>query len=333
MHLLLTGGIGYIGSHLARVLLTEGHTIVVVDDLSAGHPQTLPEGVRLVEGSCGDPAVLDDAASDRVDGVMHLAARCSVGESMRDPGLYYRANLRDGLGLLDWMVRRSVPWIVHSSTCAVYGHPESQPMDETACPRPINSYGATKLALDQAIDFYGEPHGIRGISLRYFNAAGAHPDGDIGEDKVPRSNLIPRLLDVALERADDLQVYGDDYATVDGTGVRDYVHVMDLARAHVAALEHLAAGAGSGVFNLGTGQGHSVLEVVEAARRVTGHPLPTRTAARRPGDPAELVADPRRAREILGWRAERPELETMLSDAWDWHRRHPDGYPGGEVHR
>jgi len=326
MHLLLTGGIGYIGSHLARLLLDEGHRLVVVDDLSSGHPETLPEGVELFEGSCGDPEALDAAAPDGVDGVMHLAARCSVGESMRDPGLYYRANLRDGLELLEWMVRREVPWIVHSSTCAVYGHPESSPMDEDVCPRPINPYGATKLALDQAMSFYGLTHGIGTVSLRYFNAAGAHPDGDLGEDKVPRSNLIPRLLDVALEQAGALEIYGDDYPTPDGTGVRDYVHVMDLARAHAAALEHLADGGNGGVFNLGTGEGHSVLEVLETARRVTGHPLPARIGQRRPGDPAELVADPARARRGLGWEAERSALETMLADAWAWRRRHPDGY-------
>lgn len=331
MHLLLTGGIGYIGSHLARLLRAEGHDLVVVDDLSSGHPETLPDGVVLVEGRCGDPEVLRAAAPEGVDGIMHLAARCSVGESMRDPDLYYRANLQDGLGLLEWLVDRGVPWIVHSSTCAVYGHPESHPIDEETCPRPINPYGATKLALDRAIDFYAQAYGIRGVSLRYFNAAGAHPDGDLGEDKVPRSNLIPRLLDVALEQVEALEIYGDDYATPDGTGVRDYVHVMDLARAHLASLEHLEAGGSGGVFNLGTGAGHSVLEVVDAARRVTGRPLPTRKAPRRPGDPAELVADPGRAHRVLGWRAERSDLDTMLADAWAWRRRHPAGYATAEV--
>ncbi|MFQ5743765.1 MAG: UDP-glucose 4-epimerase GalE [Acidobacteriota bacterium] len=334
MHILVTGGAGYVGSHLVRALLDEGHTVVVVDDLSSGHRVTLPDGVPLRVGRCGDTAVLDAAAAEaHPDAVMHLAARCSVSESTQDPGLYYRANLGDSLVLLDWMVSRQVGTIVHSSTCAVYGHPGKQPIDEQVPPDPINPYGATKLAVDRAIYFYGQAHGIGGVALRYFNAAGAHPAGDLGEDKTPASNLIPRLLEVALGQAPSAEIYGDDYPTPDGTGVRDYVHVTDLAAAHLAALALLADGHPGGVFNLGTGKGQSVLEVVAAARQVTGRAIPLRIGMRRPGDPPCLVADSRRANRELGWTPRRSELATILNDAWSWRQKHPSGYATVEVCR
>ncbi|MGD8329337.1 MAG: UDP-glucose 4-epimerase GalE [Acidobacteriota bacterium] len=328
MHILVTGGVGYVGSHLVRALLDAGHTVVVVDDLSSGHPETLPQGVDLHEGRCGDAAILDRAAAATPpDAVMHVAAKCSVEESVHDPRLYYRANLRDSLDLLDWMVTRDVGMLVHSSTCAVYGSPDTETIDETTCPRPMNPYGASKLAVDLAMQGYEDAFGVRGIALRYFNAAGAHPDGSLGEDKKPASNLIPILFEVALGLRDEVLVFGTDYPTADGTGVRDYIHVMDLAAAHIAALERLAGGARGAVYNLGTGNGHSVREMLAHARAVTGHEIPAREAPRRAGDPALLVADPRRAAAELGWHA-RAGIDEILADAWRWREAHPHGYRG-----
>lgn len=325
MHILVTGGAGYVGSHIVRALLDAGHSVAVVDDLSSGHRRALPAEVPLVVGSCGDREVLDRVAGDRrFDAVMHMAARSSVGESMKDPSGYYRTNVVESLGLLDWMVERGVDRIVHSSTCAVYGE-TLDPIDESLPPLPVNAYGATKLAVDRALVFYGEAHELRGVSLRYFNAAGAHPSGDIGEDKRPLSNLIPRVLSVALGKLERIEIYGDDYPTADGTGVRDYVHVVDLADAHLRALQALNEGR-RGVFNVGTGTGHSVLEVIEEARSVTGHPIPTAVRDRRPGDPAVLVAAVDKVTLELGWRPRRSDLRTIIRDAWRWHRDHPEGF-------
>ena len=334
MRILVTGGAGYVGSHVVRTLLEAGHQVLIVDDLSSGHRVTVPDGVPLHVGRCGDAAVLDAASqAGRLDAIMHMAARCSVEESVEDPQAYYQNNLLESLSLMDWMAGRGVPYLVHSSTCAVYGIPERQPISEETETRPINPYGATKLAVDRAIQFYSDAKLLSGTALRYFNAAGAHPDGSLGEDKTPASNLIPRLFDVALGRAELVEVYGDDYPTPDGTGVRDYVHVLDLAAGHLAALQKLAGGHAGGVFNLGSERGHSVLEVVEAARRVTGHPIPLQIKSRRPGDPAMLVADSRRAEGELGWAAQRSQLDALISDAWNWRARHPNGYASEETGR
>lgn len=330
MRILVTGGAGYVGSHIVRASRDAGHEVVVVDDLSTGHRDSVPADVELVVGDCGDPAVLDRAAGDGVDAVMHMAARCSPAESMTHPERYYASIVSAGLRLLDWMRSRRVPRIVHSSTSSVYGEPEIVPIDEAACPRPVSAYGASKLALDGAIEWYAAAHGFRGAAMRYFNAAGAHPSGTIGEDKTPAYNLVPKALGVALGKEDRLVVHGSDYPTRDGTAVRDYVHVMDLAAAHLAALERLGDGAPSwAVYNLGSGTGHTVLEVVETARRVTERPIPTTLGDRRPGDPVALVAAADRARERLGWSPRRSSLETIITDAWRWHRGHPHGY-GGE---
>ena len=327
MHILVTGGAGYVGSNVAHALVEAGHRVSVLDDLSSGHRAAVHVESHLTVGRCGDHDALDEAADGGLpDGVMHMAAKCSVGESMDDPGVYYRANLLDSLSLLEWMRARGVPWIIHSSTCSVYGIPERQPIDEDCCPRPINAYGATKLAVDRAIAFYATAYGLRGSSLRYFNAAGARPDGSLGEDKTPASNLIPAVLGVAVGVRDRLTVFGDDYETVDGTGVRDYVHVLDLARAHLAAMERLAAGEPGTIVNLGTGTGSSVLQVVEEARRITGREIPLEIGSRRAGDPAVLVAASGRARGELGWEPTRSDLTSLLTDAWRWHQRHPDGY-------
>ena len=330
MNILVTGGAGYVGSHLVRSLLDAGHRVAVVDDLSSGHREALPPEVDLHVGRCGDSAILDAAARELPpDAVMHVAARCSVSESVENPRLYYETNLLESLTLLDWMLARGVPWIVHSSTCAVYGEPERETIDESCPTEPVNPYGASKLAVDRAIGFYSDAYDMVGVSLRYFNAAGAHPDGDIGEDKRPASNLIPRLFEVALDIAPHLEVYGDDYRTPDGTGVRDYIHVIDLADAHLAALERLTEGARGGVYNLGVGHGHSVLEVLEVGREVTGHALPAEIKPRRPGDPPRLVSDAQLARRKLGWSAQRSDLHTLLADAWGWREQHPYGYGVG----
>ena len=327
MRILVTGGAGYVGSHVVRALLVEGHRVTIVDDLSSGHRETVPEGVAFHVGRCGDAGVLDAACDDgRPEAVMHLAASCSVSESVENPRLYYQNNLVESLCLMDWMVARGIPFFVHSSTCAVYGIPEQQPIDEKTPTRPINAYGATKLAVDRAIQFYGEATGPTGIALRYFNAAGSHPDGSVGEDKTPASNLIPKLFEVAMGHTPRITVYGDDYPTPDGTGVRDYVHVLDLAAGHLAAMQRLAEGHSGGVYNLGTGKGHSVLELVDSACRVTGRDIPVQIQGRRPGDPAILVADPRLAERELGWTAQILDSETLLADAWQWRSRHPDGY-------
>ncbi len=331
MHILVTGGVGYVGSHLVRALLDAGHGVVVVDDLSAGHRETLPQGVDLHVGACGDHDVLDRAAADaKPDAVMHMAAKCSVEESVNDPQRYYRANVRDSLSLMDWMVERGVPHLVHSSTCAVYGDPETETIDESVCPRPVNPYGASKLAVDLALRAYETALPLSAVALRYFNAAGSHPDGTIGEDKKPASNLIPILFDAALGKRDHVSIFGTDYSTPDGTGVRDYIHVLDLAAAHIAALDRLAAGEPGDAYNLGTGRGYSVLEMLELTREVTGEEIPAIEAPRRSGDPAHLVADPGRAARDLGWTA-RADIRQMLKDAWRWRRAHPNGYESAET--
>ncbi len=328
MYVLVTGGAGYVGSNIVRSLIDAGHRVCVVDDLSSGHRTALPPEVELIVGSCGERASLD-AVPRQPDCVMHMAAKCSVAESIQQPRAYYDANLTQSIALMDWMVDRGVGRIIHSSTAAVYGTPERMPIDESTVTRPINAYGATKLAVDDAIGHYAIAYGLRGVSLRYFNAAGARPDGSLGEDKTPASNLVPRVLAVALGRDDALEVYGSDYDSVDGTAVRDYVHVVDLAAAHLAALESMASIDGSAVYNLGTETGTTVMQVVEAARQVTDHPIPVRVAANRPGDPPALIASSARARDELGWVPTRSDLVTILRDAWAWHQSHPAGYAPG----
>lgn len=324
MKVLVLGGAGYIGSHTALALREKGFEPVVLDDLSRGHRAAVV-GATLIEV---DYTTVDLAAVLKNSGcaaVMHFAALSQVGESIQRPDVYYRSNVVGGVALLDAMVKAGVHYLIFSSSAAVYGEPCQVPIVEEHPTVPVNPYGATKLALEGAMRWYGEAFGLKYVSLRYFNAAGAHPDGLIGEDHQPETHLIPLVLKAVL--ADKpVSVFGNDYPTYDGTCVRDYIHVCDLADAHLLALQSLLAGASSSVFNLGTGRGFSVLQVIETARRVTGHDLSIQFLPRRAGDPAELVAASCLAEKRLGWRPCYPELEKIVTHAWRWHRAHPEGY-------
>ncbi len=321
MKVLVTGGAGYIGSVATERLLDAGHEVVVFDNLSRGHRAAVDARARFVHGDLRhrhDLAALFDA--DRFDAVMHFAAYALVGESMRRPEIYFENNVGGGWNLIEAMRAHGVPRIIFSSTCATYGRPDRVPIDESLPQRPENPYGESKLMLETMLRWYERLHGFRPVFLRYFNACGATQR--FGEDHDPETHLIPNILRVALGRAESLPVYGRDYETPDGTCIRDYIHIVDLADAHVRALEADAVGA----FNLGHGSGYSVLEVVEAARTATGHPIPVRFEPRRPGDPPRLVAAADRARSVLGWTPRRSDLRTILADAWAWHQAHPEGY-------
>jgi UDP-glucose-4-epimerase GalE len=323
---LVTGGAGYIGSHAVRSLLDAGHAVVVLDDLSAGHARAVPPDVPLeplrVQDRNGVAAVL---RRHSIDAVMHFAASLNVADSVRDPLGYYANNVGGSLALVGAMVDAGVSRLVFSSTCAVYGEPSSVPIVETLDTRPINAYGETKLAVERALAHVERAHGLRWIALRYFNAAGAHPDGSIGEDHSPEIHVIPRAIEAATGGA-PLLVFGEDYPTPDGTCLRDYIHVCDLADAHVCALGALEAGHASAAFNAGTGQPHSVKAVIDAVSRVVGSPVRWSPAARRPGDPAALYAASDRLQRDLGWRPTHLELDAIVRDAWRWHQSHPLGY-------
>jgi UDP-arabinose 4-epimerase len=319
---LVTGGAGYIGSHACKVLARAGYQPVVFDNLSRGHRGAVRWG-PFVEGDIADRLRLCAAlAEHRVSAVMHFAAYAYVGESVADPALYYRNNLGGTLSLLEAMRETGVSEIVFSSTCATYGIPDGVPIGESTPQRPVNPYGETKLAIERALHWYGEAYGMRSAALRYFNAAGADPEGEIGECHEPETHLVPLVLQAALGQRPQIDIFGTDYPTPDGTAIRDYVHVHDLAIAHLRALERLGAGGDSIGVNLGTGSGHSVREVIAAAEAVSGRMVPARDAPRRPGDPPALVADPSLAAEILGWRAQHSDLDTIIRTALAWHTRH-----------
>lgn len=328
MRVLVTGGAGYIGSVLNEELGRSGHEIVVLDDLSKGHRGAVVEGAEFVRASLLDrEAVAEVVRRQRVDAVVHMAASSLVGESAEDPHKYFLNNVVAGITLLGVLVEAGVKRLVFSSTAAVYGEPERQPITEEFPLRPTNPYGETKLAIERAMRWYDEAYGLRYASLRYFNAAGASER--FGEVHDPETHLIPIALQVAAGRRERLTVFGTDYATADGTCVRDYIHVTDLARAHVLALE--ALGARSRVYNLGCGgDGYSVKQVVEVAREVTGHAIPVEYGERRSGDPAVLVASSERIRTELGWRPRQQDLREIVSTAWAWLERHPDGYADAE---
>jgi UDP-glucose-4-epimerase GalE len=318
MVVLVIGGAGYIGSHTARALSRLGLTPLIYDNLSTGH-DSLARGFELVKGSILDQATLLPVLH-RVDAVMHFAAHAYVGESVTNPRKYFRNNVEGGLSLLNTAVDAGVKKIIFSSTCAVYGEPSCVPISENTARQPVNPYGVSKLFFEHALEAYDLAYGLRFVSLRYFNAAGADESGEIGELHQPETHLIPLALQAAAGTGPELQVFGSDYPTPDGTCIRDYIHVTDLAEAHVKALEHLLAGKESFAANLGTGRGHSVREVITTVEEVTGNPVPVRLVPRRPGDPPALVADPNRAESLLQWKARR-SLRESVSTAWNWMER------------
>ncbi|GAB3281023.1 UDP-glucose 4-epimerase GalE [Parasphingorhabdus pacifica] len=315
MKLLVTGGAGYVGSVCAARLLESGHEVVVVDDLSTGHADAVPEGCTFVRADLAEAA--DELLADNFDGVLHFAAKSLVGESMEDPHKYWQGNVVTSLRLLEAIRKHRVPRLVFSSTAATYGEPEVVPISEDAPAKPTNTYGATKLAIDHAISSYAAAHGLGAVSLRYFNVAGAH--GSVGERHTVETHLIPIVLQVALGQREQVQMFGDDWPTEDGTCVRDYIHVTDLADAHLLALDNAEAGTHR-IFNLGNGMGFSVKQVIDTCRTVTGHPIPAHVAPRRAGDPASLVAASGRARDELGWKPQHADLEVIVRDAWEFTR-------------
>ena len=323
MKVLVTGGAGYIGSCAAKHLLDAGHEVVVFDSMELGHVEAVDKRARLIVGDLRrEGEILEAMRAAKPDAVMHFAAYALVGESSADPGKYFRNNDIGGIHLAESMKACGVKRIVFSSTCATYGQPDKMPITEDTPQRPTNPYGESKLLFEKMLGWYQRIHGFEPVFLRYFNACGA--EGNLGEDREIETHIIPNVLRVPLGRKDKVEIFGGDYRTPDGTCVRDYVHISDLARAHLLALESDFCGA----LNLGTGRGFSVKEIVEAARRVTGHPIPAVVAPRRPGDPDELVADPRKARDVLGWTAEWTDPEKIIASAWAWHSAHPWGYAG-----
>jgi UDP-glucose 4-epimerase len=322
---LVVGGAGYIGSHMVKVLLDGGHEVVTFDDLSSGYRDAVLGG-ELVQGSLGDRSALAQLfVAHRFDAVMHFASFIQVGESVRNPAIYYRNNLSNTLNLLDAMVAAQVRRFIFSSTAAIFGEPAYVPVDEKHPERPMNPYGASKQMVERALQDYDRAYGLRSVCLRYFNAAGAHPEGLIGERHEPETHLIPLLLQAASGRRESVQVFGRDYDTPDGTCIRDYIHVMDLCQAHLLALEYLEDVGGSAVFNLGNGNGFSVLEVIASVEKVSGRKVKVVDAPRREGDPARLVADARLARQRLGWSPGYGELEILVEHAWKWERRLASG--------
>ena len=327
MKILVTGGAGYIGSHMVKTLLDRGHEVTVLDDLSTGHRDAVPEGARLVEGDIARVsdvrALLDERA---IEAIFHFAAKIRVEESVSNPRLYWQRNLVATLSLLEAVLERAAPVpFVFSSTAAVYGTPDEVPIDEEHPKRPVSPYGDTKLAIELALASYGRAHALPWTALRYFNAAGANAAAGLGERHDPETHLVPLVLDAALGKRRSVSVFGTDWPTPDGTCVRDYVHIVDLCEAHLAALEHLARGGESGAFNLGTGRGHSVREVIESARRISGRPIDVIEAPRRGGDPPSLVAKVDRAERVLGWKAKRGDLDVIVGDAWAWKLREAQG--------
>lgn len=324
---LVTGGAGYVGSQAADALLRAGHRVVVLDSLLTGHRAAVPEGAHFVELDLADDGGVESLfAGEHFDAVMHFAARSLVPESMREPFLYLGDNVANAVVLLRAAVRHGVGRFVLSSTANLFGEPTRIPIDESEPLVPGSPYGESKLVIERMLHWCERIHGLRFAALRYFNAAGADPGGARGEDHSPETHLIPIVLEVALGKRQNVTVFGDDYDTPDGTCVRDYIHVEDLASAHVRALGALEDK--SLALNLGSGRGYSVLEVIETARRITGHPIPLVPGERRAGDPATLVADPGRAQRELGWKTRHSDLETIIESAWRWHQVHPLGYDG-----
>jgi UDP-glucose-4-epimerase GalE len=324
---LVVGGAGYVGSHTVKVLIDAGYRPVVFDNLSTGHRQAVPRGAQFLRGDLLRPATLRRAfAAHEFAAVFHFAAKALVGESVADPALYYRENVSGTLQLLETMLAQGVKRIVFSSTAATYGEVREVPLREDHPKAPCNPYGLTKWTIECMLRDFGAAYGLRSVSLRYFNAAGCDPEGELGEDHDPETHLIPNVLRAAREPRRRVTIFGDDYDTPDGTCIRDYVHVTDLAQAHLLALEKLGSSIRVDAFNLGNGNGYSVKQVVETAREVTGRPIKVTIGGRRPGDPPVLVASAERARRELGWKPALGALHTIIETAWAWHHAHPQGY-------
>jgi UDP-glucose 4-epimerase len=326
MAILVTGGAGYIGSATVEFLQSRGEQVVVLDDLARGHRAAVDKTVPFYHGNVGDRALVAHiAAAHQIESCIHFAALAYVGESVSDPTMYYENNVANGIALIGALLQAGVRRFVFSSTCATYGEPQIVPIPET-CPQwPKNPYGWSKLFLERLLDSYDAAYGLKFVALRYFNAAGATKK--CGEHHDPESHLIANVLRAALGQLPEVPLFGDDYATPDGTAIRDYVHVLDLAEAHVRALQYLRQGGKSDFFNVGTGEGYSVLEVIESARKVTGREIRIRREPRRPGDPTRLVADSNKAQTVLGWKATQSGLQEIIRSAWDWHQRFPRGFP------
>ncbi|MBW3015141.1 UDP-glucose 4-epimerase GalE [Candidatus Woesearchaeota archaeon] len=325
MKILVTGGAGYIGSHTVRALVKEGHSVVVFDNLVYGHKEAVPSEVKFVEGDLKDKElVLKVLMDEKIEAVMHFAAYAYVGESVENPRKYFENNVICGLNLLNAMVDTGVKYIVFSSTCATYGEPENMPITENVPQQPCNPYGRSKLMFEMMLKSY-EVYGLRNVCLRYFNAAGADPGGKIGEDHNPETHLIPLVLQVALGQREAIKIFGADYDTPDGTCIRDYIHVNDLARAHILALNKIVETGKSNFYNLGTGDGTSVKEIIEVCRHVTKHPIPAAEEGRRAGDPPRLVASSEKIKKELGWEPEF-DVRAIIESAWKWHKNHPEGF-------
>ncbi|MBQ4069150.1 MAG: UDP-glucose 4-epimerase GalE [Lachnospiraceae bacterium] len=329
MTILVLGGAGYIGSHTVYELVDKGYDVVIADNLETGHIEAVHKNARFYKGDIRDRGFIDDVFDkEKIDGVIHFAANSLVGESMTNPLKYYDNNLCGTKVLLESMVAHGIDKIVFSSTAATYGEPEKLPIRETDKTEPTNTYGETKLSMEKMFKWTALAHGLRYVSLRYFNACGAHESGNIGEDHATETHLIPLILQVPNGKREAINIYGDDYDTKDGTCIRDYIHVKDLAQAHILAMEYLAKGNESNVFNLGNGVGFTVKEVIDAARRVTGHEIKAVVTPRRAGDPAVLIASSEKAKEVLGWRPQHADIEGIIESAWKWHKNHPDGFEG-----
>lgn len=331
MKILVLGGAGYIGSHTVFQLIDEGNKVVIIDNLETGHREAVHPDATFYHGDIRDRAFVDSVLDKEngIDAVIHFAANSLVGESMVKPLKYYDNNLCGTKVLLESLVAHGIDKIVFSSTAATYGEPEKVPILETDRTEPTNTYGETKLSMEKMFKWTSKAHNLRYVSLRYFNACGAHPSAKIGEAHNPETHLIPLILQVANGKRKAISVFGTDYPTKDGSCVRDYIHVLDLAQAHILAVKYLAAGNASDIFNLGNGLGHTVLEVIDATRKVTGHAIPVELGDRRAGDPATLVASSEKAKRVLGWKPAHADIEEIIASAWNWHKSHPEGFAKG----
>ena len=325
--ILVCGGAGYIGSHAVRQLIDRNEEVIIVDNLETGHEDAIHPQAKFYKVDIRNEEELDNVFTEnKIDEVIHFAANSLVGESMTNPLKYYNNNVHGTEVLLKVMIKHDVKKIVFSSTAATYGEPNNIPILESDLTNPTNAYGETKLAMEKMMKWADVSHGVKYISLRYFNVAGAHESGEIGEDHNPETHLIPLILQVPLGKREFISIFGDDYDTHDGTCIRDYIHVTDLADAHILAVHKLREGSNSNIYNLGSGNGFTVKEMIEAARKVTGHPIPAKVCERRAGDPAKLVAASQKARTELGWEPKLENVEAMISSAWKWHQNHPDGF-------